>query len=259
MSTSTNTTGARHTILVTGASGGVGEGIAVAAGQRGWEVWIAARRPDEGRRVAARVDAAGGSGRFVACDVGDPVSVAAVMDEVRVTSDRLDGVVHNATSGASSRSGHVDDIPFDDLEDQVAVSLRGTYLIALAVLPLLEETSGSYLVMTSEAGFEGKRLLAAYAMVKAAQRGLARSLAREWGPHGVRVNTLAPLALSPAMGRAFESDPEMERRVMGRNPLGHLGDPVDDIGAVACFLLGADARFVTGQTVMADGGSCPIT
>jgi 3-oxoacyl-[acyl-carrier protein] reductase len=137
--------------------------------------------------------------------------------------------------------------------------LRGTYLVARAALPHLEATGGSLLVLTSEAGFEGKARLPAYAAVKAAQRGLARSLAREWGPRGVRVNCLAPLAATPAMVTAMAADPAMEARVLGRNPLGRLGDAVTDVGPVARFLLGPEAAFVTGATLMADGGSCPIT
>jgi 3-oxoacyl-[acyl-carrier protein] reductase len=157
-----------------------------------------------------------------------------------------------------------------DLADHVAVSLRGTYLLARAALPHLAAgttgttgttgaAGGSLVVLTSEAGFEGKARLPAYAAVKAAQRGIVRALAREWGPRGVRVNALAPLAATPAMVTAFERDPAMEARVMGRNPLGRLGDAADDIGPVARFLLAPDARFVTGNTLMADGGSCPIS
>ena len=118
---------------------------------------------------------------------------------------------------------------------------------------------GAYVVLTSEAGFEGKAKLPAYAAVKAAQRGLARVLAHEWGPDGVRVNCIAPLASTPAMEAAFEHDPAMADRVLGRNPLGRLGDAADDIGPAVRFLVSDDARYLTGNTLMADGGGCPIT
>jgi NAD(P)-dependent dehydrogenase (short-subunit alcohol dehydrogenase family) len=99
---------------------------------------------------------------------------------------------------------------------------------------------------------------APYAGVKAMQRGMARALAREWGPH-VRVNCLAPLATSPAMEAAFRGDPGMKARILGRNPLRRLGDPVAEIGATARFLLSDDASYITGHTLMVDGGSCPAT
>jgi 3-oxoacyl-[acyl-carrier protein] reductase len=246
-------------VLVTGASGGVGRGIAVACGSAGWTVWIAARREAQAAEVAAEVDAAGGIGRAVVCDVADPASVRAVVAEVVGRDGRLDGVVHNATSGLSPRPSDLADVPMADVADHVAVSVRGTYLLAVEAHPHLVATAGSYVVLTSEAGFEGKARLPVYAAVKAAQRGVARALAREWGPEGVRVNCLAPLAATPAMEQAFAHDPAMAGRVLGRNPLGRLGDAVDDIGPVVRFLLSDDSRYVNGLTVMADGASCPIT
>lgn len=88
---------------------------------------------------------------------------------------------------------------------------------------------------------------------------MMRSLAREWGPAGIRVNAIAPLASSPAMDEAFISDPEMRDRVNSRIPLGRLGDATEDVGTVVRFLLSDEARYLTGQTLMVDGGSCPIT
>ena len=247
-----------HRVLITGATGGVGRGIALACGAAGWDVWIAARREAEGRAVAAEVDARGGAGRFVACDVADDASVTAAFAAVS-SAGAIHGVVHNATSSYSSVPHPATELHLDELGHQVAVGLRGCHLVALAAHAPLRATQGSFLVLTSEAGFEGKKLLSTYATVKAAQRGYMRVLAREWGPDGIRVNALAPLASSPAMDDALRLDPEMRERVMRRNPLGRLGDAEHDIGPVARFVLGDDSRFVTGQTIMADGGSCPIT
>ena len=244
-------------VVVTGASGGVGRGIALACAAAGWRVWIAARRVQEGRAVAREVDAAGGTGRFVACDVADGGSVERAIAEIVARDGRLDAVAHNATSGLSPKPTSLRDVSLADVRDHVAVSLRGAYWLARAAHPQLRAARGAYLILTSEAGFEGKARLPIYAAAKAAQRGFARALAREWGADGIRVNCLAPLASSPAMERAFALDPAMEARVLGRNPLGALGDPVNDVGAAARFLLSDDARYVTGHTLMADGGSCP--
>jgi 3-oxoacyl-[acyl-carrier protein] reductase len=245
-------------VLITGASGGVGRGIAIAAGRAGHIVWIAARREAEGRAVAAEVDAAGGIGQFVACDVGIPGEAARAVAEIVATEGRLDAVVHNATSALSPKPVVLAELPLAELQDHVAVSARAMYLLAHAAFSALEDSRGTFIILTSEAGFEGKAKLSPYAAVKAAQRGMARALAREWGPRGVRVNCVAPLASTPAMVTAFELDPAMEARLMGRNPLGRLGDAVDDIGPVVTFLLSDDARYLTGNTLMADGGSCPI-
>lgn len=248
-----------RTIIVSGASGGVGRGIAIACGQAGWTVWIAARREAEGRAVAAEVTAAGGVGHFHGCDITDDASVEQLVRTVVRDSGRLDGIVHNATSGRSPIVVKVDDVSPEEFQDHVQVALRGLYLLARHGQEALAAAGGSFVVLTSEAGFEGKRKLTPYAVIKGAQRGAMRVLAREWGPLGIRVNAVAPLASTPAMVRAFESDPDMEARVMGRNPLGRLGEPAADIGPVVRFLLGDDAAYVTGQTIMADGGSCPIT
>lgn len=249
----------RRVIAVTGASGGVGRGIARACGAAGWTVWILARRREQGSTVAAEVDDLGGTGRFAACDVTDRASVEAAVDEILDGSGRLDGVVHNSTSGRSSQATPFDSITVDQLEDQIAVSVRGIHLLARAAEPALTESGGAFVVTTSEAGFEGKKLLAAYAMVKAAQRGLVRALAREWGPLGIRVNAVAPLAMTEAMDRAFASEPAMEARVRSRIPLDRIGDPELDIGPAVRHLLSSDGRFLTGQTVMVDGGSCQIS
>ncbi len=246
-------------VLVTGASGGVGRGIAIACGSAGWSVWVAARRPVEGRAVAGEVTAAGGRGTFVACDVTDGDSVAAAVAAVVGREGRLDGAVHNATSGRSPVPVVPAEVPMDHLRDHVAVSVRGAYWLAHHAYPHLVASRGSMVLLTSEAGFGGTMRLAPYAAVKAAVRGLARSWAREWGPDGVRVNCVAPLAESPAVTVAMAADATMAKRVLGQHPLGRLGDPVDDVGPVVRFLLSDEARYVTGMTVMVDGGNAPIT
>ncbi len=255
----TTLTPAHKVVVITGATGGVGRGIAIACGEVGWEVWIAARRKVEGEAVAQEVSEAGGRGRYVECDVATGDSVAAAIRTVVRESGRLDAVVHNATSGLSPVPKRLSEVTTRELESHVGVALRGAWLLAREIHPLLRESRGSFLLMTSEAGFEGKARLQPYAGVKGAQRGLVRALAREWGRDGIRVNALAPLASSPAMESAFEHEPAMAERVLGRNPLGRLGDTVEDVGRAARFLLSDDAGYVTAHTLMVDGGSCPAT
>jgi 3-oxoacyl-[acyl-carrier protein] reductase len=246
-------------VLVTGASGGLGRGIATACAASGWSVWIGARRREEGEAVVAEIEAAGGTATFARCDVADAQSVRAVIGRIADAEGRLDGVVHNATSGLSAVPVTFATMPLTDLQDHIGVTLRGAYNLAREGFELVRQSAGSYVFLISEAGFEGKVRLAPYAMVKAAERGLVRSLARAWGPTGVRVNAIAPLANSEAMVRAFDLDPQMQTRVIGRIPLGQLGDAAEDIGPVVRFLLSDEARFVTGTTIMADGGSCQIS
>jgi NAD(P)-dependent dehydrogenase (short-subunit alcohol dehydrogenase family) len=249
----------RPVVIITGASGGVGRGIALDCGRAGWAVWIAARRHIQAAEVAAEVDQIGGEGHAIVCDTGDDTSIRDAVDAVIAHHGQLDGVVHNATSGLSPVPSALTEIPIADIRDHIAVSVRGSYLLAGATHPHLAASGGSLVLLTSEAGFEGKAKLPVYAAVKAAQRGFARALARDWGPDGIRVNCVAPLASTPAMDAAFVHDPAMRDRVLGRSPMSRLGDSTDDVGPVVRFLLSEDARFVTGATIMADGGSCPIT
>lgn len=249
----------RRVVLISGASGGVGAGVALSCASAGWSVWIMARRAAEAQLVADRATALGGTAQVFVGDVGDPVSVRDAIATIIEREGRLDGIVHNATSGRSPIPAPLAEVPFADVADHVRVSLRGTHLLATEGHRHLAATHGSFVVLTSEAGFEGKARLPVYAAVKAAQRGVVRALAREWGPTGARANCVAPLASTPAMTTAFENDPEMAARVLARNPLARLGDAETDIGPVVRFLLSDESRYVTGMTLMADGGSCPIT
>ncbi len=249
----------RKVVMITGASGGLGRGIALACAAQGWSVWVAARRESAGNNVAAEITRQGGVAQFVHCDAGVQESVETALATVLDAEGRLDGLVHNATSGLSPRPGAASELSLSDLRDHITVSLRGSYLLARAAFEPLKQSQGALVLLSSEAGFEGKARLPAYATVKAAQRGFARSLAREWGSAGIRVNCVAPLAATEAMDDAFRRDPDMEERVLGRHPMRRLGDSVMDIGPAVCFLLSQDSRYITGHTLMVDGGSCPVT
>lgn len=153
----------RKTVVITGATGGVGRGIAIACGEAGWEVWIAARRKAEGECVAGEVDAAGGRGRFVSCDVGLRESVDAAIDTILEKSGGLDGIVHNATSDLSPVPADLSTISAASLRNHIDVALRGAYLLARRGFAPLRERRGCFLLLTSEAGFERKAKLAPYA------------------------------------------------------------------------------------------------
>jgi NAD(P)-dependent dehydrogenase (short-subunit alcohol dehydrogenase family) len=109
--------------------------------------------------------------------------------------------------------------------------------------------------LTSPSGIEGSVNLPVYSPVKGAQRALAKSLAREWGGFGITVNCIAPVAETPALTAAFAQDPVLKERLTARTPLGRVGRATEDIGAVAVFLASEDAGYVTGQTIVCDGGS----
>ena len=238
--------------LVTGGAAGIGLGIATAMATAGAAVVLAARRLDNGEPAAEALRTDGHRALCVRCDVTSrddlASAVAATIDEF----GRLDCFVHNAVSGTAAP------VPLEDIDDGwlglLATTVRASFNAAQVAYPHLAEAGGSLLLLTSAAGMEGSANLPAYAMVKASQRALAKSLSREWGPDGIRVNCIAPVARTPAMERAYQANPDLEERLVGRTPLRRIGDPTEDIGPVAVFLASDMARFVTGQTVVADGG-----
>lgn len=239
----------RRTVLVTGAGDGVGRGIALACAARGAHIVVASPR-DNGQETAQLVAERGGSADWIRCDV----TVRADIEAAVALPDRIDAFVHNATSRRSSEPNLVEEITSERWSDHASVTLRASYYCAQAALPKLQANGGTLILMTSPAGMEGSRMLPAYGMVKGALRGFAKSLAREWGPLGVRVNLVSPLALTPAMENAIREDPPLADRLAQRVPLGRLGDSETDIGAAVAFLAGPDSSYLTGQTMVIDGG-----
>ena len=187
------------------------------------------------------------------CDVTSRADIDDAVARAIAEYGGLDVMVHNAVSSAGPpRPGQEMDSHLIGI--QIATTVTATFHCAQAALPHLSRRPGTMLLITSPAGIEGSPNLPVYATVKAAQRGILKSLSREWGPSGVRINAIAPVARTPALERAMAIDPELEHRLVARTPTGRLGDPTDDIGPVAVFLASALARHVTGQTIVVDGG-----
>ncbi|MEM9202078.1 MAG: SDR family oxidoreductase [Actinomycetota bacterium] len=239
--------------IVTGAGQGVGEGIARALADAGAAVVIAARRAENGEPAAAAIQALGHTATFVRCDVTSEVDVDAAIDHAVEAHGGLDIVVHNAVSPPGPPAP-VQDVDPEIITAQIATSTTATFLLARAAHHHLAARQGTMILLTSPAGMEGSGNLPIYATVKGAQRGILKSLAREWGPDGIRVNAIAPVAWTPAMTTATDANPTLQARLEARTPLGRIGDPETDIGPVAVFLASDMARHMTGQTLAVDGG-----
>lgn len=246
---------ADRTVLVTGAGQGVGRGIALAAAAAGASVVVTARRPEAADEVVAEIEGRGGRAAPAVCDVTDAGQVTAAVDVAVDRFGGLDAAVHNATSPHSSHSAPLEDVGDEMWDELVAVALRGAFHLAVASAAALRERRGTLVLLTSTAAIEGSAPLPVYAAVKAAQRTMVKSLAREWGPSGVRVNALAPVAVTRAMADFFEREPEAAERLAERAALRRLGEPEADIGRALTFLVGPDSGFVTGQTLVVNGGA----
>lgn len=244
-----------ESVLVTGAGQGVGRGIALAAGAAGAAVTVTARRIESAEGVAAEIRARGGRAVAAICDVTDRRQVDTAIACALETFGHLSAIVHNAVSPQSSIPVPIERAEGVHWDEQIAVGMRGSFYCAQAGLTHLRAAAGSLILLTSGGGIDGAVSLPVYAAVKAAQRGLFKSLAREWGPLGVRVNGVSPVAMTPAMENYFKLQPAMIPVIAGRSALGRLGDCENDIGRAVNFLLGRDSAFVTGQTLMLTGGA----
>ena len=241
--------------IVTGAGQGVGRGIAHALASRGARVVIAARRADTGEPVAEEIRARGGEAVCVVTDVTRRDDVAACVDATVERYGGLHVMVHNAFRGGQ---GHrLEDVDLDVWDQNSRTAVWGSYYCAQLAFPHLRDAGahGRLVLVTSPSGVEGSVNIPLYSPVKAAQRAIAKSLAREWGEHGITVNCIAPVAETPALAQAFSANPVLKERLEARTPLGRVGDAERDIGAVVAFLASDDAGYVTGQTIVCDGGS----
>lgn len=240
--------------LVTGGASGVGLGMATAMARYGASVVLACIRTETGEPAAATLRAAGLDVRCIRCDVTVTDDVFSAIATTVEEFGRLDCLIHNAVAGTFTGAGPITEASLDGWRMLVASSLRASFDCARAGHAALQKAQGSLVLLTSAAGMEGSAAIPLYGVVKAAQRTLAKGLAAEWGHDGIRVNSVAPLALTPAFDTAIVADPSLIKRLEASTPLGRIGDPVEDIGPVAVFLASELSRHVTGQTLVVDGG-----
>jgi 2-hydroxycyclohexanecarboxyl-CoA dehydrogenase len=241
--------------LVTGAGQGIGRGIALALAGDGAAVCVAGRTLAKVEKVAAEVAERGGRAVAVSCDVADRVQVD---EAVAVAADRfggLDVLVNNAQTSAPNR--RLQDVPPEDVELCWSTGPLATLHAIQAAFPhLCERGGGSIVNLVSNTGVEGSPLFGAYAMAKEAIRGLTKVAAREWGRFGIRVNVVCPFADSPSAQEFMTARPEAAAGILRSTPLGRVGDCEADIGRAVVGLVSDDFSYLTGATLMLDGGLC---
>ncbi len=243
--------------IVTGASAGLGEIMARGLAEAGCAVLIAARRAERLEAVARAIAEGGGRALAHPADLRDPGHAQELVDVALEAFGRLDGVVLNAATATVAPAEAEDPAAFSDVM-AVNVSAQAA-LAAAAARAMIAAGRGGWMVLM--ASILGRRAgtgpgVGAYVASKIAVEGLTRELARQWAPHGIRVNALAPGYFPTEMNAPMTADPGRREALLARTPMRRAGQPADLVGPLL-FLAGDASRFITGHTLPVDGGmSC---
>jgi NAD(P)-dependent dehydrogenase (short-subunit alcohol dehydrogenase family) len=235
--------------VVTGAGDGIGAGVARAFAAEGAKVVVAELNEETGRAVAAEID-----GHYVRTDVGDRAQVEAMVAAAVSTYGSIDILVNNAWSAATIC--RVEEKTEAMIDGALEIGFKGPlWAMQAAFGPMKERGWGRVINMCSLNGVNAHIGSLEYNATKEALRTLTRTAAREWAPTGVVVNALCPGAKSAAFRRVMGEHPEMAAMADQANPMGRIGDPLEDIAPVAVFLASEDCRYLTGNTLFVDGGA----
>jgi len=240
--------------IVTGSSKGIGKAIAHRLAEHGANVVISSRKADA---CAAAVDEINGAlGRKAAISIPANISskeaLQNLVDETNRAYGQVDVLVCNAASNPyyGPMAGISDDQFLKILQNNI---VSNHWLISMVVPQMKARKDGSIIIVSSIGGLRGTPIIGAYAISKSADMQLARNLAVEYGPHNIRVNTIAPGLVKTDFARALWETPEAEARSFANTPLRRLGEP-DDIAGMAVYLGSRASAWTTGQTFVIDGG-----
>jgi NAD(P)-dependent dehydrogenase (short-subunit alcohol dehydrogenase family) len=240
--------------IVTGAGDGIGLGIARRFAREGATVVIAEIDQASGAAAAAGIERdLGGRSRFLPTDVTDRDAVEAMVDRTIDEFGAVHVLVNNAWGGGSMvRLEHSTDA---QMEHGLRMAFWAAYWSMLRCFPIMRDQGGGSIInICSLNGVNAHPFTPEYNVGKEALRTLTRTAAREWARHSIRANVICPGAATATYRAVEEAMPEMIAEVLAQVPMGYMGDPEEDIGGVAYFLASDDSRYVTGNTLFADGG-----
>lgn len=236
-------------VLITGANSGFGKAMAMHFGRNGWRVAVTGRRPDAVRAAAEDVRKAGAAEALeLTIDVAKPEDFAQAVERIEAQWGGLDILVNNA---GVTKDQLLLRMTEDDFDRVIDVNLKGTWNFLKASSRALMKNKGRVVNIGSIVGLTGNAGQANYAASKAGVVGLTKSMAKELAGRGVCVNCVAPGYVATDMTAAI--DPKAAEALKAEIPLGRIGDP-DDIARAVEFLVGPGGDYVTGQTLVVDGG-----
>lgn len=244
------------TAIITGGGQGIGRGIALAMVKEGANVCLAEWNPETCQATAKQLQSLGGRAIGVQCDVAKRDQVKKVV----ATAVKEFGTVNILANVAQAMRN---DIAFENTTDEdmalaLGSGLLGTFYFMQECFPYMKQHGGKIINFGSAAGLEGHSGWTAYAASKEAIRGITRVACHEWGKYKINANVICPLASSPHMQEWAKTSGGIADIMVAMVPLGKMGDCETDIGRAAVFLASSDADFITGQTLMVDGGQCML-
>lgn len=240
--------------IITGGGKGIGFGLAKAFANEGSNLVITGRTESRLVEAQQRLEQEYGIQVLpVVADGADEEAITNVVAKAIEKFGRIDTLVNNAQV---SKSGTMlADHTKEDFDLAIYSGLYATFFYMRACYPYLKESKGSVINFASGAGLFGKLGQSSYAAAKEGIRGLSRVAAAEWGPDGVRVNVVCPLAMTESLEQWRDAYPDLFAKTIQGIPLGRFADPEKDIGRVCVFLASEDASYVTGETITLQGGS----
>ncbi|EQB12191.1 SDR family NAD(P)-dependent oxidoreductase [Sphingobium lactosutens] len=240
--------------IVTGSSRGIGKAIAQTLAANGANVIISSRTQEACDAVAQEINGReGGRATAIAASIGSKEDIESLVAAAREALGTIDILVCNAAS--NPYYGPMRSISDGQFEKILRNNLLSTHwLSAMVSEEMMDRGWGSIIVVSSIGGLRSSTTIGAYNISKAADFQLVRNLAAEYGPHGVRVNAIAPGLIRTDFAKALWEDEDNLARALSGTPLGRIGEP-DDVAGAALFLASDMARYITGQTIIVDGGA----
>lgn len=240
--------------IITGSASGIGRGMALAMAKEGANVVIVDINEELGKKTLAEVNQYAEGMLFIK-DISKKENVEEIVKDVVKKYGKLDVLVNNAHA---SRQALFMDTTQEMFDLSFNTGFYPTFYFMYAAYPELKKSKGKVINFASGAGMDGQLTQTSYAAAKEAIRAISRVAANEWGPEGINVNLISPIALTHGVEKWRESSPELYEAMINRIPLRRLGDPEQDIGQVAVFLASDASDYITGQTIMVDGGSIKL-
>ena len=239
--------------LVTGASRGIGEAIARGLAASGVTVVLASRKLEELEKVKEALISDGGAAIAVACNTGKPGEIAALFDRISNEFGRLDILVNNAATNPFA--GLAVDVPEWAFDKTVAVNMKGYFLASQhAARMMIDQGSGVIINIASVAALVALPMQTVYSMTKAAVLAMTRGLARELGPHGIRVNAIAPGVVKTHFSKFLADSPKIAKPLLEATALKRFAEPSEIVGA-ALFLASDMSSYTSGTVIVCDGGA----